>query len=150
MTIFEALRKDHDLQRELLKQLVSTSGDTTLRRNIFEKLKQELKLHADAEERYFYKPLIDSDLTQDHSRHGIAEHHQIDKTIEELEEMEFDSTGWLTVAKRLQEQVLHHLQDEEHKIFQLAGKALTEKSKSDLAEGYMEEMSDTRYGKKAS
>lgn len=28
MTIFESIRKDHDTQRDLLKQLVETTGDS--------------------------------------------------------------------------------------------------------------------------
>ena len=54
MNIFESIRKDHDTQRELLDQLVQTTGDTDKRDTIFKKLKKELEVHADAEERHFY------------------------------------------------------------------------------------------------
>ena len=91
MNIFEALRKDHDKQRELLEVLVNTSGDTRTRKRAFKALKHELKIHEDGEERFFYKPLIDIDKTQDHARHGIAEHHEIDEIVETLEETEMDS-----------------------------------------------------------
>lgn len=64
MNICEALRNDHDAQRSLLHKLVDTSGATQKRDEVFKKLKTELETHANAEERYFYKPLIDSDKTQ--------------------------------------------------------------------------------------
>lgn len=144
MNIFEAIRKDHDIQRELLDQLVETSGDTKTRQNLFKKLKHELEIHANSEERHFYKPLIPVDMMQEHARHGIAEHHEIDELIEQLEETEMDTSGWLKIAKNLKEKVEHHLEDEEHTFFQLAGKALTEKQKEDLATKYNKYMQEHR------
>ena len=64
MTIFEALREDHGKQRTLVDILVKTSGDSDGRDELFEKLKLELSVHANAEERYLYVPLMEVDLTQ--------------------------------------------------------------------------------------
>lgn len=136
MNIFEQIRKDHDTQRDLLDKLVKTSGDTEKRDEIYTCLKKELEIHADAEERYFYKPLISNDMMQEKARHGIAEHHEIDELIEQLDETDYDSSAWLKVAKQLKEKVEHHLEDEEHKFFQLAGKVFTEKEKTSLAKEY--------------
>nr|WP_321228206.1 hemerythrin domain-containing protein [uncultured Psychroserpens sp.] len=144
MNIFEAIRKDHDIQRELLDKLVETSGDTKERDEIFKSLKLELGIHADAEERHYYKPLIDSDMMQDKARHGIAEHHEIDELVEKLEETDYDSSAWLKIAKDLKHKVEHHLEDEEHKFFQLSGKVLTDKQKLDLAKSYNSYMSSHR------
>ncbi len=144
MNIFEALRHDHDIQRRLLKELIETTGDSKKRDAVFKALKNELKIHADAEERHFYIPLIDSDTTQDKARHGIAEHHEIDELIEELEKTEYASSAWLKIAKNLQEKVEHHLEEEEHAIFQLAGKVLSETQKKTLATDYEKYMSQNR------
>ncbi|GAK76128.1 hypothetical protein JCM19296_1725 [Nonlabens ulvanivorans] len=144
MNIFEALRKDHEIQRDLCDQLVHTSGDTALRKNMFNKLKHELAIHADAEERHFYVPLIESDLTQEKARHSIAEHHEMDELVEKLEETDMDSSAWLKYMKELAHQVEHHLDEEEQEVFQLAGKALNEKEKSNLAKDYQEFMEQNR------
>lgn len=144
MNIFEALRQDHDIQRSLLNELVDTSGDTENRKYLFEKLKKELEIHADAEERFLYIPLIKHDSTQEKARHSIAEHHEIDELIERLEATDFDSTGWLTIAKSLQHKVEHHLEEEEHEVFQMAGKALSEKEKTTLAKDYRGDMVTNR------
>lgn len=144
MTIFEAIRKDHDVQRSLLNDLIETSGDTKHRTKVFKMIKAELETHANAEERFFYKPLISDDMMQEHSRHGIAEHHEIDELIAELEDTEQDSSAWLKIAKKLKEKVEHHLEDEEHTFFQLAGKALNESQKPDLADNYNKYMSEHR------
>jgi hemerythrin-like domain-containing protein len=136
MNIFEALRVSHDIQRDLAEHLVKTSGDSPDRDLLFKELKSELAAHAAAEERFFYVPLIAYDLTQEPSRHGIAEHHVMDKLVEQLEGTDFSSPGWLAVAKALQHKIKHHLHDEEQGVFQLAGKVLSEAEKLSLAKGY--------------
>lgn len=148
MTIFEALRADHDKQRTLLDLLVKTHGDSEGRAELFAKLKAELDAHAAAEERFFYIPLIERDLTQEKARHSIAEHHEIDELIEALEAKDMSSPGWLVSAKKLQELVNHHLDEEEHEVFQMAGKALAATQKTQLAKSYQGEMARQR-GKEA-
>ena len=136
MNIFEALRTSHETQRVLADQLILTSGDSPERELIFRELKLELAAHAAAEERFFYVPLIAHDMTQEPSRHGIAEHHDMDKLVKELEDTDASSPGWLATAKALHHKVFHHLKDEEQGVFQLAGKVLTEAEKLSLAKGY--------------
>jgi len=144
MNIFEALRKDHDVQRSLLDKLLITSGDSKQRNDVFKALKSELQIHADGEERHFYIPLIESDTTQEKARHGIAEHHEIDELIGDLEKTEYSSSSWLKIAKELKEKVVHHLEEEEHAIFQLAGKVLSENQKKTLAKDYSDYMEENR------
>lgn len=144
MNIFEAIRKDHDKQRKLCKLVTSTSGDSKGRKEMWEKLKHELQVHADAEERTFYTPLIQNDMMQEHARHGIAEHHEMDELIEKIDDTDLDSPGWLVHAKQLCEKVEHHLEDEEHTFFQLAGKVFTEEQKSSIAEEYLKVMKEKR------
>ncbi len=136
MNIFEALRVSHETQRALAAQLVETSGDTPERVKIFRDLKQELLAHETAEERCFYVPLFEHDSTVDASRHAIAEHHEMDEMVEDLEKIEYSSPAWLPAAKKLAEKVHHHLKEEETKFFQLAGKVLTEAQKTKLAKEY--------------
>lgn len=144
MNIFEALREDHDVQRDLMDRLLRTKGDSDVRDMLFKKLKKELSIHADAEERHFYVPLIDSDKTQEKARHSIAEHHEIDELIEQLEETDYDSSAWLKIAKQLQGKVEHHLKEEEHEVFQMAGKVLSSDQKESLASAYQEHISKER------
>ena len=136
MNIFEALRVSHETQRTLANQLILTSGDSPERSLLFKELKLELAAHAAAEERFFYVPLIAHDMTQEPSRHGIAEHHDMDKLIKELTDTDASSPGWLAIAKALHHKVFHHLKDEEQGVFQLAGKVLKEAEKLSLAKDY--------------
>ena len=144
MNIFEALRQEHEIQRHLVAKLVETHGDTQERKKIFEQLKHELKIHADAEERHFYIPLIKKDLTQEKARHSVAEHHEMDELIEQLEDTEMDASNWLKIAKELEHKVIHHLDEEEQEVFQMAGKVLTDNQKLSLAEDYNKEIKKMR------
>lgn len=144
MTIFEALRADHEKQRTLMDLLIKTEGDSDGRGELFQRLKAELQNHAAAEERHFYVPLMNHDLTQEKARHSIAEHQEIDELIEKLEETDKSSPGWLATARALQDKVKHHLYEEEHEVFQQAGKVLSEERKETLATAYNKEM-DTRH-----
>lgn len=144
MNIFRAIRADHEKQRTLLSILTKTHGDSKGREEIYARLKRELETHESAEERFFYAPLIQDDLTQEKARHSVAEHHEIDELIETLDATDFSSSAWLVHAKKLQELVEHHLEEEEHEVFQMAGKALSDARKVSLANQYQAEMTRLR------
>jgi len=146
MNIFEALRLSHDVQRMLATKLLDTQGDSPERNRLYRELKHELAAHAAAEERCFYSPLIAYDESMAQARHGMAEHHQMDELVDELNKMEFSSPGWIAHFKKLKEKIFHHLEDEEHAIFQLAGKVLPEREKLSLAKAYEEEFATFRLG----
>ncbi|MEJ8864667.1 hemerythrin domain-containing protein [Pseudomonas jessenii] len=139
MNIFEALRESHERQRTYAKALIHTSGDSPERVEAYKQLKSELQAHATAEERHFYIPLMEVDNGIDLSRHGIAEHHEMDEMMEELDDTEMSSPAWLVTAKKLSEKVHHHLEEEEQKFFQMAGKLLNDKQKESLAGQYEKE-----------
>jgi len=144
MTIFESIRADHDTQRTLIDLLVKTEGDSEGRNEIFDKLKVELAAHAAAEERYFYVPLMEVDLTQEHARHSVAEHKELDDFVEQLEGYDMSGSQWLQTAQDLHHRLIHHLDEEEKEIFPVAGKALTDAQKDDLAGEYRSDMSRRR------
>ncbi len=134
--IFEELRQDHDIQREIFERLEKTQGDETARRQDFDRLRNELKHHAAAEEKHFYARLMTIEFTQEKVRHSVAEHHEIDEQVETLESTEFSSPQWLPKLRELKELVTHHLDEEEQEVFQMAGKVLTDKQKTSFGKTY--------------
>ena len=140
MDIFEALRVDHDRQRDLIGQVLETVGDSPERAEMFDELASALEAHAAAEERYFYTVLMEHDLTQEKARHSVHEHAQLDDLVEKLQAYDRTAPAWLETARELEHKLTHHLDEEEREVFQLAGKALTEAQKASLAEAYREMM----------
>nr|WP_282582646.1 hemerythrin domain-containing protein [Pseudomonas umsongensis] len=133
------MRESHERQRTYAKALIRTSGDTPERVDAYKQLKSELQAHETAEERHFYIPLMEFDNGVDLSRHAISEHHEMDEMMEELDSTEMSSPAWLATAKKLSEKVHHHLEEEEQKFFQMAGKLLDDKQKESLATQYVKE-----------
>jgi hypothetical protein len=146
MNIYKAIKDDHDIQRELCSKILKTSGDSEERRDIWEELKKELEVHEVAEERYFYSPLIDSDKMQEDARHGMAEHHEMDELIEELDDTDMSSPHWLATMEKLAEKVEHHLKDEEEDFFKKAKKIYSSEEAESLAKSYGETVSEYRKG----
>lgn len=132
MTIFERLRQDHDVHRRLLSLVVKTHGDSEGRRELFERLRADMDAHAAAEERCFYSRLMEAGLTQEKSRHSVAEHKELDDMLDELADMDFSSPHWLPSFRKFQECALHHMEEEEHEVFQMAGKTLSGLEKQSL------------------
>ena len=132
MNIFETLRAEHDKTRTLLDLVSKTHGDSRGRRELFHRLKEELEAHSTAEEVSLYKPLLGSHA-HDKATHATKEHEEARELLEELENMDFSSPGWLTRFDALKESVLHHMDEEEHKVFQQAGRALSDTQKDRLA-----------------
>lgn len=132
MNIFEKLRQEHDKTRTLLDLVAKTHGDSNGRRELFGRLKDELEAHTAAEEVSLYKPLIGTHA-QDKATHSTKEHEQTRELIEELEAMDFSSPGWLTRFEALDQLVRGHMDQEEHKVFQQAGRTLTDPEKDALA-----------------
>ncbi len=144
MKIYEAIKVDHDIQRGLCDKIVKTSGASEERKKLWVELKKELEVHAVAEERYFYSPLIDTDKMQEDARHGMAEHHEMDELIQELDDTDMTSPQWLATVLKLVEKVNHHLKDEEKDFFKKAKDVYTEDEEAALAKDYKDTMQEYR------
>jgi len=134
--IYDSLRESHEIQRSLCRKLVRVSPEGGRREQLFKELRIELAAHAAAEERFLYAPILMDDMGLNSSRHALAEHHEIDECVEELQKADYEGGSWLAKARKLSEEVHHHLREEETKFFQISGKILNEKQKSALAAKY--------------
>ena len=143
-TIFEAIRDDHQTQRRLIDLVMKTEGAGGGRAELWERLHLELTAHAAAEERYFYVPLMEHDMTQDAARHSVAEHKELDDFAEQLEGYDMSGSQWLQTARQLCERLTHHLDEEEREVYPVAGRVLDEDQKRMLAKEYREDMERRR------
>src|SRR5690606_11202990 len=107
--IYEALRESHEVQRSLCRKLLRAAPHSDRRQEVFRELKIELAAHAAAEERFLYAPILMDDMGLDPSRHAMSEHHEIDELVESLGHAEARGGRWLARARKLVEEVRHHL-----------------------------------------
>ena len=139
MDIFQALLQSHERQRAQCQRLLDGIGDPETRGKAFDELKAEMAAHETAEERAFYVPLIEHDETVDPARHGIAEHHEMDEMVEDVEKCEAGSAEWLEAMGKLVHKVHHHLDEEEQKFFPQAKKVLPAQQQQELGALYQSE-----------
>lgn len=118
--IYTAIKNDHDEHRALLDTIADTSGDTEKRREAWSAFYRDIKSHSAAEEETFYSKLISKTWGQDAARHSVHEHAQIDEILEELNDMDMSSSGWLTRFKTLKHDYEHHMDEEEDEVFKRA------------------------------
>jgi hypothetical protein len=139
MTLFDDLRASHAIQRSLARTMTNARAAADNRRAAFLSLANELDAHATAEERHLYVPLLMHDAGLSVSRHALADHHKIERLVEQLRGVDPEARTFAEVAKQLSAEVRDHLDEEEHGTFQLAGKLLPKTRQQQLAREYRAE-----------
>lgn len=130
--IFARLKEDHNRHRELIEKLEQTHGESEERAELFEQLTFELKGHAAAEEQALYSTMMRKPPTTDETRHSVAEHHEIETSLNDLAATDMSSGAWLTKFKQLKHDYLHHIDEEEDEHFPDFEKQLTEEDRAHM------------------
>ena len=149
MNVFELLKTDHKKVSGIFEKLEPTTERAVkTREELFTKLKEELDLHAHIEETIFYPAIKQEAETRAITLEGFEEHHVIKTLLKELEAMSVESEQWTAKLKVLQENVEHHVEEEEGEMFKSAREVLTKEQINDLGARMEEEKQ--RQQKKAS
>lgn len=125
-SIYDAIIADHEKHRDLLDRIAATEGDTPERRRAWNAFYCDIKSHSAAEEEEFYAVLMKQTWGQDAARHSVAEHHEMDEIVDELNEADMSSPGWLQRFKTLKHDYEHHMEEEENEVFARAKKVVGE------------------------
>ena len=133
MDAFNLLKTDHRKVEELFSQLESASGGQAKMR-VFEQIKTELELHTHIEETIFYPATEEPKQTHDLTLEAYEEHNVVKKLLQELSRAKSPNEEWEAKAKVLQENVEHHVEEEENELFPKASKALSSEELETLGE----------------
>ena len=121
MDALALIKDDHEKMRKLLEELeTTTERGVKTREELFSKIKGELTVHEIIEEEIFYPALRDHPKAKDIVLEGYEEHHVVDLVMAELEDLPVDDESWGAKAKVMQENVEHHMEEEEGEMFQKA------------------------------
>ena len=127
MNAFQLLKEDHQKVSGIFQQIEPTTERAQkTRTELFAQLKQELDIHARIEETIFYPSIKRAAETREIVLEGFEEHHVIKMLLKELEAMPVDTEEWAAKIKVLQENVEHHVEEEEGEMFQKARDVLSE------------------------
>jgi hemerythrin-like domain-containing protein len=133
MNAFQLLKEDHQKVSGIFQQLEPTTERAEkTRTELFAKLKQELDIHAHIEETIFYPAIKQAAETREIVLEGFEEHAVIKTLLGELEEGDVTSEQWTAKLKVLQENVEHHVEEEEGEMFQKARQVLGEEQIDEL------------------
>lgn len=136
MEIYEALKNDHEELKQSLKDLTSLSDNDDYRFVLIEEISNLLVPHSRAEEAVFYNTLRAINADKGVVRHGYKEHLEAEALLRTLQLMDKMDLNWKPTARKLQEIVLHHIQDEESEIFDEAKNALTSEEAITMADAF--------------
>ena len=132
MDAFSLLKTDHRNVEELFSQLESARGQAKVR--VFEQIKAELELHTHIEETIFYPALEKPKQTHELTMEAYEEHAVVKKLLQEMSRARNPNEEWEAKAKVLQENVEHHVEEEENELFPKAQAALSQEDLETLGE----------------
>ena len=139
MNAIKMLKQQHREVEKLFKQFEAAKSAKP-RRETFNEIADALALHAAIEERHFY-PSVKKQQTEDILLESVEEHLEIKRAIADLLELETDDDSFDAKVKVLQEDVEHHVEEEETELFPKVEKLFDEEELEAIGEA-MEETQD--------
>jgi iron-sulfur cluster repair protein YtfE (RIC family) len=126
MNAFTLLKADHKKVAGIFEKLEpTTERGVKTREDLFAQLKTELDVHARIEETILYPALKDADKTHDITLEAYEEHAVVKRLLKELDGLAKDDETWGAKLKVLQENVEHHVGEEEGEMFSKARQVLS-------------------------
>jgi hemerythrin superfamily protein len=115
MNAIELLKKEHRAVEELFEAFENAKG-AAARRKVFEEIADALAVHAAIEEKHFY-PAVKAKATEDVLLEAAEEHLEIKRVIADLLALDAGDETFDAKVKVLQEDVEHHVEEEETILF---------------------------------
>ncbi|MER7817320.1 hemerythrin domain-containing protein [Streptomyces sp. NPDC096153] len=130
------LREDHKTVEKLFKRFEKTDDDDTAeRREIADRVIEELTVHAWIEEKVFYPAAREAaPETADHVLESIEEHHVVVWMLSEIKDLDPADERFKAKMSVLMENVRHHVEEEEQDWFPDVRKAMGRKRLTELGE----------------
>lgn len=113
--LFDLLKRDHRQVEKWMTQI--EDGPESQREELFTTLQDALEKHMQMEEKHFYPQVKKIKELKDLATDAIEEHEQAKNFLSQLEDMDLDDEEWLTTFSEMRQGILHHVQDEEKKVF---------------------------------
>lgn len=126
MNALELLKEQHDEVDKLFKRYerLGDSADGE-RRELFIMIADRLSAHATIEEQFFY-PAVKAARTEEKLLEALEEHLAVKRIIADLLDLEPDDETFDAKMKVLQENVEHHVEEEEGELFKNVKRLLSE------------------------
>jgi hypothetical protein len=118
MDAIALLKADHDKVKRLLAELeTTTERGVKTREQLYTTIRKEMTVHEIIEEEIFYPALKNHPKATEIVLEGYEEHHVVDLLMGELDATPYDDEQWGPKAKVMQENIEHHIEEEEGDMF---------------------------------
>ena len=129
MNAIELLTMQHKEVKGLFAKIEKASGQA--KRELFEKIADDLAIHATIEEKHFY-PATKAARTKELLEEAVEEHLSVKRIVADLLEMDAGDAQFDAKISVLKEQVEHHVEEEEGELFPKVKKLLSAEDLEDL------------------
>jgi hemerythrin superfamily protein len=128
----DLLEKQHRDVEELFEEFESAGdGAQKTRERLCREISDQLAVHAEIEEKLFYPESKQAD-TEELLRESVEEHLAMKRILAEIIEGGIEDEQFDARMKVLQEQVEHHVEEEERELFPKVKKACSKEELDDL------------------
>src|SRR3954471_4358664 len=133
MDVIKLLKEDHERVKKMLDELEETTERATKKReDLFAEVQAELRLHELVEEEIVYPAFREQSKLKDIVLEGYEEHHVVDLIMDEISGESATDETWAAKLKVMKENVEHHVEEEEEKMFPQARKLFSEEDLEEL------------------
>jgi len=137
MDLYQIIKRDHQKAKRLFERLGEAIGEGGKARDrLFTELKRELEIHAELEETYFYPALRGQDEAESLIEEALDEHADFKEALTALDQADRDDPSWAEQVSDLEQDVEHHVEEEENEIFPLAKRLLDERKTEEIARAF--------------
>ncbi|HXG67941.1 MAG TPA: hemerythrin domain-containing protein [Blastocatellia bacterium] len=119
MNAIELLKKDHQEAMELMDQLegMGASAAGAGQKELFQRLKNALKLHTSIEEEIFYPAMEKFDEARDMVAEAYQDHEAVDQLLAEMSTLPPGDQEFMDRLAELRDNVENHVDEEEGEMF---------------------------------
>jgi len=132
------LKKDHDKVRTLLSELEETTERAIkTRQEGLARLKSDLAIHEQIEERIFYPKLKEHAESRAIVLEAYEEHDVVNTILREIEQTPVEDETWAAKFKVMKENLEHHIEEEEGEMFDTTRELFEPSALEELGEQMM-------------
>jgi len=132
--IYSFIKKDHQEVANLFRRLKAAEGFSETSEQLLAQLREDLALHAHAEEQVWYPALREAEGAKELVEEALDDHELIQDLLDELAASRMDDEAWNERLEVLEEHVEEHIEEEEGDLFDVARQLFNTAQAAELAQ----------------
>jgi hemerythrin-like domain-containing protein len=133
--LIKIIKKDHEEVKEIFGKLEKASNKAQ-REKLVAQLFQEIDPHMVGEEKALYPELQKHKEAKESALEAVEEHHVAKMVLQELLDTPANDERFLAKAIVLKTLILHHIEEEESKIFQMFKKTVSDNKSQQVLDSF--------------